>query len=168
MKNGILDLLNLQEVDGSNNERTENISKKDIAIIGISLRFPAADNTRTFWENLQSGVDSITDISQERAQDLEKYFGRKVSCASSGYIDDIDKFDSEFFNIRRKEAVWMDPTQRIFLEMVWHALEDAGYGAGQLKGSRTGVYLGYRNDELHDYKKMLKPINPIHLWFPET
>lgn len=117
----------------------------EIAIVGMAVRLPKAKNAEELWENLTQGRDCITDISQSRydrrrnRDALGRYRG--------GFIDDLDRFDSLFFNISPREAETIDPQERLFLEVSWEALEDAGYypEAFQSEESGTrqiGVYVG--------------------------
>lgn len=132
---------------------------KDIAIIGISSKFPYAEDIDEFWENLINGRDCVTDFPQKRESNL---FDFKDASAFKvgGYLSEIDKFDYSFFNISPKEASLMDPNQRLFLQTVWQTIEDAGYGGGQLQGSKTGLYVGYSNDFGIDYKQILLSFEP--------
>ncbi|CAM4025648.1 SDR family NAD(P)-dependent oxidoreductase [Bordetella tumulicola] len=115
-----------------------------IAVVGMAGRYPRANNLVDFWDNLRNGRDCITEISDER-------MARRANHVSTrryrgGFIDGIDKFDSLFFNISPREAEALDPQERLFLEVAWETLEDAGYypeivGGGQ--GSRdVGVFVG--------------------------
>ncbi len=128
-----------------------NNSSKDIAIIGMNSKMPLADNVDDFWENLKSGIDCIRSLPESRKDDVGKYikqlYGKEdsIECKDMGYLDDIDKFDYEYFNITPKEATMMDPNQRIFLETAWGAIENAGYGGGRINKSKTGVYVGFTN-----------------------
>ena len=111
------------------------IENDDIAIIGISGRYPMANDLEQFWENLSSGKDCITEVPAGRwSSNGTKQWG--------GFLDDVDTFDSLFFNISPKEAKLMDPQERLFLETVWHTLEDAGYTRQSLEGIATGVFVG--------------------------
>ena len=133
----------------------------DIAIIGLSGRYPGADTLDAFWQMLQNGRDGISEVPAER-WDWRAYYtpdrsrmGRHHS-KWGGFITDADKFDPLFFNISPREAEFMDPQERLFLEHAWAALEDAGYcrdelnrssGRGQnappeAGGPRVGVYAG--------------------------
>ncbi|WP_434101681.1 SDR family NAD(P)-dependent oxidoreductase [Methylocaldum gracile] len=119
----------------------------DIAVIGISGRFPGAANVNEFWENLIDGRDSTGDVPQGR-WDLDK-LGSALSGAAEdtgiergGFLDDIDCFDPLFFNISPQEAEVMDPQQRLFLQESWKALEDAGYSPKALAGRECGVFVG--------------------------
>lgn len=125
-----------------------------IAVIGISCRFPLANNVREFWNNLQLGRDCIREIPVERWDyhshfDPEKGRSGKSYSKWGGFIDDVDKFDAEFFQISPREAERMDPQERILLEEVWHALEDAALTRPGLAGQAVGVYVGIMYSQYH-------------------
>jgi len=117
---------------------------QDVAIVGMAGRYPKAKNAAQLWANLAAGLDCIDDIPADRHEQRllhgssEKYRG--------GFIDDVDKFDSLFFNISPREAEMLDPQERLFLEVAWEAIEDAGYYPETLardEASRNvGVYVG--------------------------
>ncbi len=79
--------------------------------------------------------------------------GNRTSSIWGGFVEDADCFDASFFGISPREAAWMDPQQRFALEMAWHAIEDAGYRASDLAGTRTGVYMGVCH---WDYAELLE------------
>ena len=118
-----------------------------IAIIGMSGRFPGSPDLHAFWNNLEANKDLITEIPETR-WNWKKYYGdpsedkNKTMAKWGGFITDIDKFDPLFFYISPREAELMDPQQRITLEAVWHALEDAGISPRSIRGSKTGVFIG--------------------------
>ncbi len=119
----------------------------DIAIIGVSGRYPQARTIQELWNNLRDGKDCITEIPEER-WDYRKYYNadkEKLGKSYSkwgGFIDDVDKFDPLFFDMSPGEATMMDPQGRLFLETVWHTLEDAGYTRASLEKETVGVYVG--------------------------
>lgn len=122
------------------------VGEDDIAIIGLSGRYPQAENIEEFWANLQGGKDCITEIPVER-WDYTSYYSEQKKLGFSyakwgGFMDDIDKFDPLFFNISPKEAEFMDPQERLFLQTVWHTIEDAGYTRETLNSTNVGVYVG--------------------------
>ncbi|MBO0859129.1 MAG: SDR family NAD(P)-dependent oxidoreductase, partial [Chloracidobacterium sp.] len=129
------------------NGRTEVSVSNDIAIIGVSGRYPMADNLDQFWEILKSGRDCVTEIPAERwdhrriCDQNRKGPGSGIS-EWGGFIDNVDKFDPLFFNISPREAKLMDPQERLFLETVWHTVEDAGYTRADLGNQRVGVFVG--------------------------
>jgi acyl transferase domain-containing protein len=112
-----------------------------VAIIGMSGRFPGANNIHQFWQNLRNGVESISFSSRREAVDdgvPPEITDHPDAVFAGGVLDDFDCFDAEFFGITPKEAEIMDPQQRVFLECAWSALEDAGYDSVRYPG-RIGV-----------------------------
>ncbi|MDJ1175525.1 beta-ketoacyl synthase N-terminal-like domain-containing protein, partial [Roseofilum capinflatum] len=129
----------------------------DIAIIGLSCRYPGAKNGEEFWENLKNGIDTIEEVSpdkwpHESWYDPDPNNPHTSYSKWSGFIDDVDKFDPFFFQIAPSEAQYMEPQHRIFLEEAYHAIEDAGYAADALKGQSCGVFVGAANG---DYTEIL-------------
>ncbi|NDI34045.1 condensation domain-containing protein [Chengkuizengella sediminis] len=158
--------LNLLDYDNKQVESLEKLSFKDVAIIGVSSNLPMAEDKLEFWENLLKGKDCIQSFPKNRMEDIYPFLQKNKQLESSiefnegAYLQNIDKFDFKFFGISPKEASLMNPNQRIFLQTAWKTLEDAGYGGDKLKGSRTGVYLGYNADAFVDYKKIIAEVEP--------
>lgn len=130
----------------------------DIAVIGMSGRFPEANSVEEFHMNLKHGRDSIREVSQKRVQDTGIPADRKYQ--DHAYLEDIDKFDYEFFGIALGEAQYIDPHQRILLEEVYHTIENAGYSTDALDGSKTCVYIG---DTQQSYYELAEELNPTML-----
>ena len=139
---------------------------KDIAVIGIAARLPMAENIDIFWDNLVKGRDCVDYFPKSRQKDADIFaelvgINKQSKEYNNGsYFEAVDKFDYSFFRISPKEASLMSPEQRVFLETVWQAVEDAGYGNDRLKSSNTGVYFGYSADALFDYKRLIEKVNP--------
>lgn len=120
---------------------------RDVAIIGMNGLYPMADNADEFWKNLCEGIDCITEVPPER-WDYHVYFDSDKSKQGKSYIKwgsflkDIDKFDPLFFGISPVEAQMLDPQERLFLECVWHTIEDSGYTRERLKNQTVGVFVG--------------------------
>ncbi|WP_031040677.1 beta-ketoacyl synthase N-terminal-like domain-containing protein [Streptomyces sp. NRRL F-5650] len=117
-----------------------------LAVVGMSGRYPGAPDLDAYWNNLRSGVDSVTRVPRDRWDPAEHRRGKPgepghISCEYGGFLDDVDKFDPLFFNIAPRDAVAIDPLERLFLEQSWLALEDAGYTRAGLRGP-VGVYAG--------------------------
>ena len=116
----------------------------EIAIIGMSGRFPGASNVDQFWQNLCAGVESITRFSdvELKASGVESaLIANPRYIKAKAILDDIESFDAEFFGIQPGDALIMDPQQRLFLECAWEALENAGYDPEKYNGA-IGVYAG--------------------------
>ncbi|WP_238553333.1 SDR family NAD(P)-dependent oxidoreductase [Dickeya sp. DW 0440] len=121
--------------------------KEDIAVIGLSGRYPGAGDVDAFWANLTGGVDSISEIPLSRWDYHEHYSPargpkNKVYSKWGGFIDDIDKFDCQYFNISPREAELLDPQERLFLQTAWECISDASYSRQALSKSPVGVYVG--------------------------
>ncbi len=133
------------EIPGPRTPNPEPLS--DIAIIGISCRFPGADTADEFWQNLAAGKEAIKEVPKERWNAADYYDPEpgkpgKTYCNKGGFLDNIDAFDPLFFNMSGKEAELSDPRQRIFLEECWKALEDAGYAGDRISGIKCAVFAG--------------------------
>ena len=124
-----------------------------IAIVGMACRFPGgADSPRAFWKLLQDGVDAVTGIPADR-WDVDRFFDPdpgapgKMYTRSGAFIDGVADFDPEFFSISPREAAALDPQQRLLLETSYLALKDASLSPFDLRGSKTGVYVGLSLDD---------------------
>lgn len=123
-----------------------------IAIVSVACRFPGAPDPDAYWDVLANGVDAVREIPEDRFEvdafyDPDQQTPGKIYTRSGGYLDSVDSFDPEFFGISPREAVWIDPQQRLMLEVAWEGLERAGYSASSLRGSRTGVFVGVGANE---------------------
>lgn len=133
------------------------MNREPIAIVGIGCRFPGAKNPEAFWQLLRDGVDAITEVPAQR-WDVESFYDPesaapdKMNTRWGGFLEEVDKFDPQFFGIAPREAVSIDPQQRLLLEVAWEALEDAGQVPERLAGTRTGVFIGIST---HDYSVLL-------------
>ncbi|WP_204810199.1 type I polyketide synthase [Mycobacterium riyadhense] len=127
-------------------------SDEPIAIVAVACRFPGSPDPDAYWEVLSGGVDAIREIPDDRF-DVDDYYDPdpetpgKIYSRCGGYLDGIAGFDPEFFGISPREAVWMDPQQRLMLEIAWEGLERAGYSPATLRGSRSGIFVGVAANE---------------------
>ena len=119
-----------------------------IAVVGLSGRYPGANNMDEFWENLKNGVNSVVEIPEER-WDYHQYHddvkGKpgKSYCKYGGFVEGADRFDPLFFQMSPKTARNTDPQVRLFLEESWKAIEDAGYDPNALASLyEVGVFAG--------------------------
>src|SRR5215469_288555 len=124
---------------------------QDIAIIGLAGRYPKAATLDALWHLLESGASSISEIPAERwnwrnyckAPEEEQAF---MYSRWGAFLDDVDRFDPFLFGLSPREAIAMDPQERLFLEITWELLEDSGYTRHTVaKDSRVGVFVGVMN-----------------------
>ncbi|MCX8131439.1 MAG: phosphopantetheine-binding protein [Clostridia bacterium] len=141
-------------VDNSREPQNINMPRQyDIAIIGLSGRYPQAGNHLEFWHKLQQGFNFIEEVPRNRWDHNEYYepdsrddSRNKTRCKYGAFINEHDKFDAEFFNIHSREAALMDPQERLALETTWSCIEDAGYEPSMLS-RETGVFTGLTYSE---------------------
>ena len=106
------------------------LGSSDIAIIGMSGRFPGAPSVAAFWKNLREGVESITFFSpaELEAEGIPASWLRDARyIRAAAVLGDVAQFDAPFFGFTPQEAALTDPQHRIFLEICWEALEQAGH-----------------------------------------
>lgn len=115
----------------------------DVAIIGMAGRFPGSPDVAALWRTVSERQERISFFSDDELEislspeDLANPYFVKAK----GVLDDVEMFDAAFFNISARMAEWMDPQQRVFLECVWAAIEDAGYDVSTYQGL-IAVYAG--------------------------
>ena len=136
-------------LDGKRVARKERAAAKkagaDVAVIGMSGRFPGADSIEALWDVLQNGRETTTFFSDSEldANISQTLINNPNYVKAKGVISDVKGFDAAFFGIPPKQAELMDPQQRIFLEIAWEAMERAGYAPGRYEGT-VGVFAGVR------------------------
>ncbi|MCX4545462.1 SDR family NAD(P)-dependent oxidoreductase [Streptomyces sp. NBC_01565] len=116
-----------------------------LAVVGIAGRFPGAASLPELWEVLRTGTTTVGPVPADRVRP-----GWPASLMHGGYLADVDRFDPLLFGITPRHAELMDPQERLCLETVWEALDDAGYPARRLRAahaSRVGVYVGSMYNE---------------------
>lgn len=119
-----------------------------IAIIGIGCRYPGTSDTNSLWELLKNGKSSIQEIPAHRFGPVDDIYDPRPATPGrmmtryGGFLENIERFDADFFGVSPLEARQLDPQQRVLLEVAWEALEDAGIPADRLAGSTSGVFIG--------------------------
>ncbi len=136
-------------------QEKKNAAGSDIAVIGMSGRFPGANTIEQFWEVLKTGKETISFFKDD---EIDKSVPESIRndpnyVKARGIIDDADQFDAAFFGINSRIAEIMDPQQRIFLEIAWEALESAGHVPEKFTG-KIGVFAGSGSNSYY--------INNIH------
>ncbi|MCR5663005.1 MAG: SDR family NAD(P)-dependent oxidoreductase [bacterium] len=139
--------------------------EEPIAVAGMACRLPGCDSPEELFSLLESGTDPLEDIPLSR-WDIRKYYSAepapgKMVCRRGGFLKDIDIFDTERFGISPREAKYMDPQQRIMLEMAAEAVASSGAPLPSWSGTKTGVYLGMC---AHDYTDIIKKRGSFEAW----
>ena len=124
------------------------VVRHDIAVIGLALRLPGCNTAEEYWNQLKAGADFIGAIPANRKNDIDSFLKVKqhtneIHYIDAAYLKSIDEFDYSFFGMSPKEASLMDPNQRMFLQVAYEVIDDAGYGGDRIRGTRTGVYVGH-------------------------
>jgi natural product biosynthesis luciferase-like monooxygenase protein len=125
---------------------------QEYAIVGLAGRYPGAKTLEGFWDNLLENRNCVSEISSDR-YDWCAFWGDpktqkgKTNIRHFGLLEDIYRFDANFFRISKREAELMDPHARLLLETAWQCIENAGYAPQSLNQSRTGVFLSFYNSE---------------------
>jgi non-ribosomal peptide synthase protein (TIGR01720 family) len=123
---------------------SDDLQGTEIAIIGLTGRFPGAANTAEFWRNLADGVESISFFSTEellREGASGDVIVDPAYVGARGVVHDAEWFDASFFGFAPRQAEVMDPQHRLFMECAWEVLESAGYDPQRYPGA-IGVYGG--------------------------
>ena len=122
--------------------------KRHVAIIGMGCRLPGGiESPNQLWELLINKGNAISSGPKER-WDQNIHFNLNPLNPSThhvkeaGFLDDVGSFDASFFGISPREATCMDPQQRLLMEVSWRAIENAGIRIDEIKGTKTGVFIG--------------------------
>jgi len=129
-----------------------------IAVIGISGTYPQAENLEQFGKNLSHAVDSVREVPTQRKIDVG--LDPSAKCQAAAMLDRVDQFDHDFFQISLKEAEYMDPHQRLLLQLACSAIEDSGYSLGSLRGTKTAVYISASGG---GYSRLIQGFEPTAL-----
>lgn len=160
-------------VKGSGTEDTACNHKEHIngsvAVIGMAGRYPMANTVNELWSNLIAGKDCISEIPVNR-WDWHEHYNTDIDAAIDqhtsyskwgGFVDRFDHFDSQFFHISPREALNIDPQERLFLQTCSELLEDACYTADLLRKYTVGVFVGVTKNGFEQIKNQTnKYFNP--------
>lgn len=157
--------VNIKTIRKDNTHYDNSKVDDDIAVIGIDLVTADAKDADEFWNNIALGKASVNALSEERLKDsieaLRK-IGMKVSekdFSKGAFLEEVDKFDCDFFKTVPLVASVIHPQQRLALQTAWRAFEDSGYTMDKLKGSKTGVFYGHSAlpfvNTFYDYSRFI-------------
>ncbi|GHF80512.1 polyketide synthase [Kitasatospora xanthocidica] len=138
-------------------------STEPIAIIGMSCRYPGGvTSPEDLWRLVSEGTDAVREFPADRGWPLDRLLSESGDEAGTsyvrhgGFVDDVAGFDPGFFEISPREAVTMDPQQRLMLEASWEVFERAGLDPQGMRGKPVGVFVG---SGIQDYDQLL-PSSP--------
>ncbi|MFE9423306.1 type I polyketide synthase [Kitasatospora sp. NPDC006697] len=117
-------------------EAPDRVPADAVAVVGVACRLPGAADPGAFWHLLDGGRSAVGQVPAGRFPAGER------PVRAGGFLDQVDRFDHEFFGLSAAEAAAADPQQRLVLELAWEALEDAGLRPEQLRGGPAGVFVG--------------------------
>jgi len=120
-----------------------------LAIVGMACRFPGGVATLDdYWSLMAEGRDGICEIPADRL-DIDKFYDSRANAPGKIFVrhggfltQPLDSFDAEYFGMSPREAAYLDPQQRLLMEVAVEAIEDAGQPLDRIRGSDTGVFIG--------------------------
>lgn len=118
-----------------------------VCITGMSARFPGADGVKAFWDLLIKGETISQPVPSERWDSI-RLVHTDSSHPGTSYtnkiapVERMTSFDRKYFGLSYREALFMDPQQRIALQIARQALDDAGVVRDQHEVLNTGVFIG--------------------------
>ena len=120
-----------------------------VVIVGMAVEAPGGvRDADDYWRLLSERREALTPFPDDRGWAVRNLFadsrrdGFKAIQNLGGFLDSAAEFDPDFFGISRREAVAMDPQQRVALRSAWRALENTGVNPEDLAGQDVGCYVG--------------------------
>lgn len=131
---------------------SRHVSDGAVAVTGMACNFSGASSLEEFWDILESGRIMCDDLPNDRFPDAVFEKRSFPKSFKANVLQDVDAFDHKFFNVSSREAAFMDPQQRLALQVTYQALESAGYfSSGTSRKNRdVGVYLGACTNEYYE------------------
>ena len=130
------------EVSEESKKISKEISKEEIAVIGMAGRFPGANTIKRFYENIRDGRECVSFFTKEELEGEvdSRLLESELYVRAKGVVEGSEYFDARMFGYSDREAELMDPQVRMLHECVFHALEDGGYMNEKVQ--RTGLFVG--------------------------
>jgi surfactin family lipopeptide synthetase A len=144
----------------------------DIAVVGLSVDVPGAHDLDAFWQIISSGTSLTRPFPQDRRRKLDEYIhylratsvdpvqDPDIDYHNGSFLDTVDTFDYSVFGMNPRQATLTDPHHRMVLRAMFLAFEDAGYSFDRLRGSRTGVYVGFAVNPGSTYLDYICRVDP--------
>ncbi|MEU7024914.1 type I polyketide synthase, partial [Streptomyces sp. NPDC046203] len=146
-------------------QEVESQDQEPIAIVAMSCRYPGGvGSPEDLWQLVADGRDAVSQFPTDRGWNLDQLRGEEPTRTGTsyvhegGFVHDAGDFDAGFFGISPKEALGMDPQQRLILEASWEALERAGIDPESARGTQVGVFAG---SGIQDYEYLLGAVPEI-------
>ncbi len=114
-----------------------------IAVVGMACSFANARTPEALWQNLMEQRSSIVPLRGSRWASADA----QAEPRWGARIEEVDRFDPAFFGLSEDEARLCDPQERLVTQALFHALQHAGLRADKLRGTRTGLFIGYEYAE---------------------
>ncbi|PVI05037.1 ketoacyl-synt-domain-containing protein [Periconia macrospinosa] len=123
-----------------------------VAVTGMACNFSGADSLDEFWDILESGRVMCQDLPTHRFPDAAFERRSYPKIFKANVLENVDAFDHKFFNVSRREAAFMDPQQRLALQVTYQALESAGYfsRSSAHANQHVGCYIGACTNEYYE------------------
>lgn len=133
-------------------------SGRGVAVIGMAGRFPGSASVDEFWKNIVAGNEGIQRFTDAELDPEvpERERTDSLYVRARGVLPDVELFDAGFFGITPKEAVLLDPQNRLLFEVTWEALENSGYVPDKFDGA-IGVFAGKYNNTYHSTRILRRP-----------
>ncbi|MCO5233255.1 MAG: acyltransferase domain-containing protein [Chitinophagales bacterium] len=156
LKKSLIKIKRLEAELQDSKSQAQNVkpTKEPIAIVGLGCRFPGGiENLDSLWTALIEKKDLSKPIPLDRwdndaIYDIDPLRPGHTNARSAAFLtSDIRAFDAGFFGIIPREAKSLDPLQRMILEVVYEALEEANIPSASLKGTTTAVYIAIGNSD---------------------
>ncbi|GLW90398.1 type I polyketide synthase [Actinokineospora globicatena] len=145
---------------------------KDIAVVGLSVDLPGASGLDELWRLVSTGSGTARPFPADRAAKLAEYIAYLratsidpvpepgVDYHNGYFLDTVDHFDHTAFGMNPRQATLTDPHHRMVLRAMYLAFEDAGYSLERLRGSRTGVFVGFAVNPGSTYLDYISRVDP--------
>ena len=126
--------------------RSSASSNGDIAISGMACIFPGAPNLSTYWQNICSKVDAVSDPPQDWGDELffdpNSQENDRIYCKRGGYLGDLASFDPLSYGVMPSSVDGSEPDHFLALRVAHEALDDAAFDRRAIDKNRVAVILG--------------------------
>ena len=165
-KQALLKIRELKQQLAQQADQRDETRCEPVAVVSMACRFPqTSDTPEKFWQSLIRQDDLVSDVPDDR-WDLEAFHDDdpevpgKMYARKGVFLDDLSMMDPEFFGISPREATWVDPQQRLLMEVGWEAIERAGWIPEEI-ADETGVFIGWmHNDYQNEASDSFLNLNP--------